>query len=163
MAGTLAEVEPPEAVLRRHFGYSGFRPGQRELVAAALQGRDAIGILPTGGGKSVCYQVPSLMLEGLTVVVSPLVSLMADQVRRAREAGLPAECLHSGRSAAEIAGAERDLKAGMLKLLLVAPERFSSPRFQRLLPYLRVSLLTIDEAPELCTWRKSPRTFREVR
>jgi ATP-dependent DNA helicase RecQ len=139
-------------VLRRHFGYSGFRPGQRDLVAAALAGRDAMGILPTGGGKSVCYQVPSLMLEGLTIVVSPLVSLMADQVRRARDAGLPAESLHSGRSASETASAERDLKAGVVKLLLVAPERFSSPRFQRLLPHLKVSLLTIDESHCISMW-----------
>ena len=152
MAGTRSELEHPEAVLRRHFGYSGFRPGQRELVTAALEGRDAIGILPTGGGKSVCYQVPSLMLEGLTVVVSPLVSLMADQVRRARDAGLPAECLHSGRSTSEISEAERDLKAGVVKLLLVAPERFSSVRFQRLFPHLKVSLLTIDESHCISMW-----------
>ena len=152
MAGPGLDTEHPEAVLRRHFGYSGFRPGQRELVAAALAGRDAMGILPTGGGKSVCYQVPSLMLEGLTIVVSPLVSLMADQVRRARDAGLPAECLHSGRSASETASAERDLRACVVKLLLVAPERFSSPRFQRLLPHLKVSLLTVDESHCVSMW-----------
>jgi ATP-dependent DNA helicase RecQ len=152
MLGLPRVAELPEAVLRRHFGYSGFRPGQRELVTAVLGGRDAMGILPTGGGKSVCYQVPSLMLEGLTIVVSPLVSLMVDQVRRARDAGLPAECLHSGRSASEISSAERDLRAGVVKLLLVAPERFSSPRFQRLLPHLAVSLLTIDEAHCISMW-----------
>jgi ATP-dependent DNA helicase RecQ len=142
----------PDAVLRRHFGYPGFRPGQRELVDAALEGRDALGILPTGGGKSVCYQVPALIVDGLTIVVSPLVSLMADQVRRAEEAGLSAEALHSGRSPAEIERAERDLAGGRVRLLFLAPERFGSARFERLLPRLRPSLMTIDEAHCISMW-----------
>ena len=81
----------PIATLRARFGYPAFRPGQEELVRAVLGGRDALGILPTGGGKSVCYQVPALLLPGLTLCVSPLVSLMADQVERARRAGIAAE------------------------------------------------------------------------
>ncbi len=80
----------PVAILRRHFGYPGFRPGQEDLVQAVLSGRDALGILPTGGGKSVCYQVPALCLGGLTLVITPLISLMEDQVDRARQAGLQA-------------------------------------------------------------------------
>ena len=81
----------PVATLRSHFGHPEFRPGQEDLVRAVLAGRDALGILPTGGGKSVCYQVPALLLPGLTLVVSPLVSLMTDQVERARKAGLTAD------------------------------------------------------------------------
>ena len=80
----------PVEILRRHFGYAGFRSGQEDLVRAVYRGRDALGVLPTGGGKSVCYQVPALALGGLTLVVTPLVSLMEDQVARAREAGLRA-------------------------------------------------------------------------
>ena len=79
------------ATLRSHFGHTAFRPGQEDLVRAVLTGRDALGILPTGGGKSVCYQVPALLLPGLTLVVSPLVSLMTDQVERARRAGISAD------------------------------------------------------------------------
>src|SRR3954469_18272233 len=111
-------VDPVE-VLRRHFGHAAFRPGQEELVRAVLGGRDALGILPTGGGKSVCYQVPALILPGLTLVVSPLVSLMADQVDRARRAGIAAERLTADRSAAERAEALGLARAGELRLLLV--------------------------------------------
>lgn len=142
----------PEEVLRKHFGYPGFRPGQDELVASALKGRDSIGILPTGGGKSVCYQVPALILPGLTLVVSPLLSLMADQVRRAREAGLEALALHSELSREEVNAAEDALLNGRVKLLLLAPERFESERFARLLPRLQVSLMTIDEAHCISMW-----------
>jgi ATP-dependent DNA helicase RecQ len=88
----------PVQVLRSRFGFSAFRPGQEELVRAVLEGRDALGVLPTGGGKSLCYQVPALVLGGVTLVVTPLVSLMEDQVRRAEEAGIPAAALHAGLS-----------------------------------------------------------------
>ena len=142
----------PEELLRRHFGYPRFRPGQRELVEAALVGADAFGVLPTGGGKSVCYQVPALVLTGLTVVVSPLVSLMADQVRRAREVGLRAETLHSGLSPDQTRATERALRSGRVQLLLLAPERFASRRFQTLLPTLRASLLAVDEAHCISMW-----------
>jgi ATP-dependent DNA helicase RecQ len=146
------ELPTPEAILKKHFGYPGFRPGQGELVEAVLSGRDAIGILPTGGGKSVCYQVPALLLPGLTIVASPLLSLMADQVRRAREAGLPAESLHSELAPEELRRVESALLKGEVRLLLLAPERFQSERFRRLLPSLDISLLTIDEAHCISMW-----------
>jgi ATP-dependent DNA helicase RecQ len=142
----------PEETLQKHFGYPGFRPGQDELVAAVLSGRDAVGILPTGGGKSVCYQVPALLLPGLTIVASPLLSLMADQVRRAREAGLAADALHSELSSAEVQRVEGALLSREVRLLLLAPERFESDRFRRLLPRLEVSLLTVDEAHCISMW-----------
>lgn len=142
----------PVQVLNRHFGFPSFRPGQRALVDAAVAGRDVIGILPTGGGKSICYQVPAAMLPGLTVVVSPLISLMADQLRRANEAGIPAAALHSGLPLPERNRVERDLVDGRFRVLLVAPERFESSTFRPLLPRLRVSLLVIDEAHCISCW-----------
>ncbi len=142
----------PEIVLRRRFGYAGFRPGQRKLVDAALAGNDALGVLPTGGGKSACYQVPAAILSGVTVVVSPLVSLMADQVRRAQEAGLRAQALHSGLSRGEAVATEQAIRGGRLQLLLLAPERFASLRFQTLLPALNASLFTVDEAHCISMW-----------
>ena len=148
----VSSAPDPEEILRRYFGYPGFRPGQGELVRAALNGTDALGVLPTGGGKSVCYQVPALILDGLTVVVSPLVSLMTDQVRRARKAGLRAETLHSGLDPTEAAGAERRLRRGCVQLLLLAPERFASRGFRNLLPSLRASLLAVDEAHCISMW-----------
>src|SRR5687767_10785796 len=113
----------PVATLRERFGYPAFRPGQEELVRAVLAGRDALGILPTGGGKSVCYQVPALLLPGLTVVVSPLISLMSDQVERAWRAGIAADRLTADRPPAERERVLALARGGALKLLLVSPER----------------------------------------
>ncbi len=155
MSGSDAQAVPsadPREVLQRRFGFPSFRPGQRELVDAAVAGRDAVGILPTGGGKSLCYQVPALMLPGLTLVVSPLISLMADQLRRAREVGITSEALHSGLPASRRRQIMADAVAGRLKVLLVAPERFASAAFESLLPRLPASLLVVDEAHCISCW-----------
>ncbi len=142
----------PLAVLRERFGHPAFRPGQETLVRAVLAGRDAVGVLPTGGGKSVCYQVPSLLLPHLTLVVSPLVSLMDDQAARAGRVGIAA-----GRLTAQLPPAEgRRLLAraadGRLRLLFVAPERFQVPAFREVLDTFPVSLLAVDEAHCISEW-----------
>jgi ATP-dependent DNA helicase RecQ len=142
----------PVELLRRHFGYSGFRPGQEELVRAVLSGRDALGVLPTGGGKSVCYQVPALALQGVTLVVTPLVSLMEDQVARAREAGLHAAHLSSVQSAGERRKVTERARAGELDALFVAPERLEVPAFRSLLETMEVRLLAVDEAHCISEW-----------
>ncbi len=121
-------------------------------MEAVLAGRDALGILPTGGGKSICYQVPSVILGGLTLVVTPLVSLMADQVRRADEAGIPARALHSGLTTGERSSVEEAAARGELRLLFVAPERLEGRAFRELLPRLPVRLLVVDEAHCIALW-----------
>ena len=145
-------VVDPVSVLRERFGYPAFRPGQEELVRAVLSGRDALGILPTGGGKSVCYQVPALMLGGMTLVVSPLVSLMSDQVDRARRAGLTADRLTADRTAADREQVVALARAGRLQLLLVSPERLATPRFRAVLRELPLALLAVDEAHCISEW-----------
>jgi ATP-dependent DNA helicase RecQ len=141
-----------ESTLSREFGFSSFRPGQRELIGAVLQGRDALGVLPTGGGKSLTYQLPAVLLSGLTVVVSPLISLMKDQVdafnRRGR--GL-AVALHSNLSAAESRDAFLRARSGEASLLYVAPERFET-RFREIVTGLKPRLFVVDEAHCVNQW-----------
>lgn len=157
----------PRALLERHLGYPDFRPGQRPLIDAVVQKRDAVGILPTGGGKSVCYQIPALILDGLTLVVTPLISLMADQVRRAGEAGIPAAALHAGLGTADRRQIEGAAVRGELRLLFVAPERLEGKAFRALLPRLPVRLLTVDEAHCIALWghdfRPSYRNLAQMR
>ena len=144
--------EQGRQVLLEHFGYPGFRPGQWELISAVLEDRDALGILPTGGGKSICYQIPSLMLPGLTLVVSPLISLMEDQVHRAREAGIASAFLNSTLGSSETRDLLSRLRAGEVKLLFVAPERFEVASFRALLPKFDISLVAVDEAHCISEW-----------
>ena len=148
----MARTPDPLVLLRRHFGYPGFRPGQEELVRAVLAGRDALGVLPTGGGKSVCYQVPALALGGLCLVVTPLVSLMEDQVRRAREAGLRADFLSAGQDAATRRTVLQAARARGAGALFVAPERLGIPAFREALAGADVRLLAVDEAHCISEW-----------
>jgi ATP-dependent DNA helicase RecQ len=141
----------PEQLLAR-FGLESFRPGQREAVAAALAGRDSLVVMPTGGGKSLCYQLPALRGEGLVVVVSPLIALMSDQWRRLREAGVRSTMLASGMQDGHNAQALREIESGELQLVLAAPERFASAAFREALARRRVSLFVVDEAHCVAEW-----------
>jgi ATP-dependent DNA helicase RecQ len=138
--------------LRHSFGFPAFRPHQQEIVEAILAGRDVFAALPTGGGKSLCYQLPSLLIPGLTVVVSPLIALMQDQVDGARQNGLPAAFLNSSLGSAAAAEVWRELSAGRVRLLYVSPERLAIPGFRERLRELDVSLFAVDEAHCISEW-----------
>jgi ATP-dependent DNA helicase RecQ len=138
--------------LHRHFGLSAFRPGQREAVTAVLRGRELVAVMPTGAGKSLCFQLPALLLDGLTIVVSPLIALMKNQVDVLRARGIAAAALHSALPPGERAAAESDLAAGRLRLLYVAPERLGSPAFRAALKAARPARLVIDEAHCISQW-----------
>lgn len=138
--------------LRRRFGYDDFRPPQRSAIATVLSRRDAIIVLPTGGGKSVCFQVPALLFPGLTIVVSPLISLMADQVQALQARGIAAEYLNSTLTPDETARRTARLRGGELKLLYVAPERLVIGPTTRLLQRLTVAMLAVDEAHCVSEW-----------
>jgi RecQ family ATP-dependent DNA helicase len=141
----------PEELLER-FGLQAFRPGQREAVQAALEGRDSLVVMPTGGGKSLCYQLPALAGRGLVVVVSPLIALMADQWRRLEQAGVSASMLASGMAEGHNAQALRGLVSGETQLVLVAPERFGSAAFRDALARRTVALFVVDEAHCVAEW-----------
>ncbi len=141
----------PEELLAR-FGLDAFRPGQREAVQAALAGRDSLVVMPTGGGKSLCYQLPALADTGLVVVVSPLIALMSDQLRRSTQAGVRAAMLASGMQDGHNAQALRDIETGATQLVLAAPERFASGAFRRALARRAVSLFVVDEAHCVAEW-----------
>ena len=138
--------------LKHHFRFDSFRPNQREIVDAVLAGRDVFAALPTGGGKSLCYQLPALMRSGLTVVVSPLISLMKDQVDAARAQGIAAAFLNSTVSPEQARETWRDLGAGRVKLLYVSPERISIPEFRKALDGFALSLVAVDEAHCISEW-----------
>jgi ATP-dependent DNA helicase RecQ len=147
-----ARVDRARNVLRARFGFADFRPGQLRAVRAALAGRSALVVLPTGGGKSVCYQIPALILDGLAVVVSPLISLMQDQVGAARSRGIWASALTSASSAAERQQVLDDVSGGGLKLLYLAPERLMNGEVIGALRRARPSLLAVDEAHCVSEW-----------
>jgi ATP-dependent DNA helicase RecQ len=141
----------PERLLDR-FGLAEFRPGQREAVQAALDGRDSLVVMPTGGGKSLCYQLPALAGDGLVLVVSPLIALMADQLRRLGEAGVRAAMLASGMAEGHNAQALREIASGECRLVLAAPERFASAPFRGALSARAVALFVVDEAHCVAEW-----------
>ena len=132
-------------VLERVFGYSAFRPGQEELVDGLLEGRDVFGIMPTGGGKSICYQLPGLLMEGITLVISPLISLMRDQVLNLKASGVSAAYINSSLTGPQVHQVYRNLAAGQYKIVYVAPERLDYSGFGQLAAKLRINLIAVDE------------------
>lgn len=139
-------------LLKTHFGYDAFRPLQKEIIAEVLNGKDALVLMPTGGGKSLCFQLPSLVLPGLTIVISPLIALMKDQVDALKANGIAAESLHSGLSVDKILDIQNQALSGELSLLYLAPERLALPDFQQFLDKLKVSLIAVDEAHCISEW-----------
>ena len=138
--------------LREHFGFSDFREGQREVIAAILAGKDSVVVMPTGSGKSLCYQLPAMMFSGATLVVSPLIALMKDQVDALRARDLPATFINSSLGEREQWARIDALRQGRFKLVYVAPERFRSSRFLEALKSINVSLFAVDEAHCISTW-----------
>ncbi|QHI71195.1 DNA helicase RecQ [Aminipila terrae] len=138
--------------LKKYFGYSSFREGQEELIDSILQGRDTIGVMPTGAGKSICYQVPGVMLEGITLVISPLISLMKDQVGALNQAGIRAAYLNSSLTQGQFRKALQLAKEGTYKIVYVAPERLESEEFLDFALQIKVSMLCIDEAHCISQW-----------
>ena len=141
-----------QGILKKYFGYTQFRPMQAEIISYVIGGRDSLVLMPTGGGKSLCYQVPALYLPGLAVVVSPLIALMQDQVAALRASGVAAAFLNSTQGWAEQSQIEQQATSGKLKLLYVSPEKLQTPAFTSLLRQLSVSLFAIDEAHCISFW-----------
>ena len=142
----------PEQILKQYWGYDHFRPYQREIISSILEGRDTLALLPTGGGKSVCYQVPAMMMEGICLVISPLIALMQDQVNRLKQLGIPAECLHSGLRYHALKQLLENAQQGEYKLLYISPERLQTRMFKDFMREMDVSLIAVDEAHCISQW-----------
>ncbi|MEC1697543.1 DNA helicase RecQ [Schinkia azotoformans] len=145
-------LQEAQKILKTYFGYSSFRTGQEEIIYQILQKQDILGILPTGGGKSLCYQVPALLAEGVTIVISPLISLMKDQVDQLQQAGISATFLNSSIDAFEMEERVRDAIHGKYKLLYIAPERLETPNFRVVLERIPISIVAVDEAHCISQW-----------
>ncbi|PIE24937.1 MAG: hypothetical protein CSA62_01735 [Planctomycetota bacterium] len=151
--GRIVSAQPSAGqVLAERFGFEGFREGQERAVEAALSGQDLLVVMPTGAGKSLCYQLPAIASAGYTLVISPLIALMNDQVQALRKRGIPAACIHSGLDLAEKRQVMRELEAGALDLLLVAPERLRLARFLDYLEQLPPTRIVVDEAHCISQW-----------
>ena len=152
MLGGMTDQVAALGALKRYFGYDSFRPGQSGLVDAILAGRDVLGVMPTGAGKSVCYQIPATLLPGVTIVISPLISLMRDQVDALNDAGIPAAYVNTTQGGDEQAMVLAQAAQGDIKLLYVAPERLETERFRNFATRVTISLVAVDEAHCVSQW-----------
>ena len=150
--GSMTAHEAALGALKQYFGYDSFRPGQQGIVGALLDGRDVLGVMPTGAGKSVCYQIPAALMPGVTIVISPLISLMRDQVDALNDLGLPASFVNTTQTPDEQAMVFAQAAAGQLKLLYVAPERLETGRFRDFAARTPISLIAVDEAHCVSQW-----------
>lgn len=145
-------METPEHILKQYWGYNQFRPPQKDIVNNVLSGKDTIALLPTGGGKSICFQIPALMAEGVCLVITPLIALMEDQVGQLKKRGIAAIAIHSGMSRSEIDVALDNCSYGKIKFLYLSPERIQTEMFQARIQKIQVNLIAIDEAHCISQW-----------
>lgn len=148
----LSTSKSPEEVLQKYWGYPSFREKQRDIIDSVLEGRDTLGLLPTGGGKSITFQVPGLMLEGTTLVVTPLIALMKDQVQGLKKRGIKAVAIHSGIPSWKVRTLLNNTIFGNVKFLYISPERITSVGFESTLRYLKVSMIVVDECHCISQW-----------
>ena len=157
----------PLAILKARFGYDSFRALQEEIIGNVLGRRDSLALMPTGGGKSLCYQLPALIFDGITLVISPLIALMKDQVDALNANGIAARFINSSLSASEIEHVQAQVRRGLVKILYLAPERLALPAFRRFLHSLNLSLIAVDEAHCISEWghefRPDYRNLRQLR
>lgn len=146
------KYQTPQEVLKSLFGYDEFRSGQKLVVDSILSGRDTFAVMPTGAGKSICYQIPAILLSGITLVISPLISLMQDQVKALNDAGMPSAFINSALSASAFFETVRDVRQGLYKIVYVAPERLLTEEFLDLAKTIEISMVTVDEAHCISQW-----------
>ena len=145
-------MNTPLHILKQYWGYSAFRPLQQDIIDQVLQKKDVLALLPTGGGKSLCYQVPALVNDGLTIVISPLIALMKDQVGRLRELQIPCDAIYSGLRSRDIDRILENARFGKTKLLYVSPERLKTEIFLARVQNMPVNLIAVDEAHCISQW-----------
>ena len=145
-------MQKARSLLQKYYGYADFRPGQAEIIGSLIHGTDTLAVMPTGAGKSLCYQLPALMLPGTTLVISPLISLMKDQIDALHGVGIPAAYINSSLTNAQVNERLYNMRSNRYKLLYVAPERLESEYFQEAIRDMEISLLAIDEAHCISQW-----------